>query len=110
MPVVFNWMDTAAEWSEVVDALYRALPYDVRKNYKSAIDEAGDITGGIGGPGREIEATHIKLQALWNNLDRMDGEQAVVNLLVNAVEDMAIGETERRKGDLFNRLRGEYKR
>jgi len=106
VPQVFEWLDKFSEFSEIVDALYKALPSHVRRNYSAAIDEAGDMFGGIGGGGREADATHIKLYALWRHMDELDGEQAAANILVNMAEDMAIGETEQRKGALFDAIRG----
>lgn len=105
-PRLFEWLERFSEFADVVNALYEALPADVRRRYDPAIQRQGDLLGGIGGGGRQAEATNIKLQALWNNLGQLDGQQAAANLLVNMVEDMAVGATEGARGDLFNRIRG----
>lgn len=105
-PIIFSWLDTVSEFSDVVDAVYRALPAHVRRNYTRAIKRQGDAFGGLGGGARQADAIDIKLEAIWKHRHELDGEAAAANLLVNAVEDMAIGETERQRGRLFNRARG----
>lgn len=106
-PAITQWLDQISEVSDVIDAIYRALPPDVRSRYKAAIDAQGDAFGGIGGGGRQSEGAIIKLRAIYNNHHRLDAEQMAANLFDMWAQDMAVGLTEGNKGRLFSRIRGE---
>lgn len=103
---LFKALDAVSESAEVVDAIYQALPKDVRKRWEKAlfpdarwikdkrsgkwvqvgVDRAGDNFGqyGIGG-------ADWKLRVLWHNWHKVDVEQAVKNIIKNELTDKIIG-------------------
>lgn len=88
----FKVLDQLSEAADVVDAVYEALPEDVKKRWKcnggrGPVDNFGQY--GIG-------HADCKLQALWHNWHRVDGEQAVVNILKNQLEDWIYGNIHKR--------------
>lgn len=82
----FKAMDWASEASDIVDAVYQALPDDVRRRWdrpdRGALDQMGQY--GIGG-------ADWKLQALWHNWHRLDVEKALENIVKNQLEDAVYG-------------------
>lgn len=103
---LYSALDAASETAEVVDAVYEALPDDVRKRWEKAmfpgarwikdkqtgkwvkvgVDRPGDNFGqyGLGG-------ADWKLRALYYNWHRVDLEQAVKNIIKNELQDRIIG-------------------
>jgi hypothetical protein len=78
-------LDLTSESAEVVDAIYRALPKDVRKKWDRPERSADNIGQyGIGG-------ADWKLQALYHNWHKVDVAKAIKNILVNELEDRIIG-------------------
>jgi len=65
----------AGEYCDRVDAMYEALPKHVRLPYRS---------------GKPI-ACHEKTAVLLRNLHLLDVEEAIINLVVNEIEDRIIG-------------------
>lgn len=82
---LYKALDAASESAEVVDAVYDALPDDVKKRWKRE-DRPGDNFGqyGLGG-------ADWKLQALYYNWHRVDVVQAIKNIIKNELQDRVIG-------------------
>lgn len=103
---LYKVLDAASEGAEIVDAVYDALPADVRKRWEKerfpdahwvkdkntgkwvrvGIERPGDNFGQYG-----IDGADWKLQALYYNWHRVDYEQAVVNIFKNELSDKVIG-------------------
>ncbi|PQM29548.1 hypothetical protein CVO77_01110 [Sphingopyxis lindanitolerans] len=103
---LYKALDAVSESAEVVDAIYQALPADVRKRWEKAmfpdarwikdkrsgkwvrvgVDRPGDNFGqyGIGG-------ADWKLRALYYNWHKVDVVQAVKNIIKNELTDKIIG-------------------
>lgn len=83
---VFHALDVLSEYSELVDAFYDALPADVRNRWdrdsRGLIDQAGQYG---------IDGADWKLQALWYNWHRVDGPQALKNIVANEYQDRILG-------------------
>lgn len=83
---LFKGLEAISEMAEVVDALYDALPSDVRARWdrkgRGLVDQAGQYG---------IDGADWKLQALYYNWSKVDGAQAVKNLINNAVQDKVHG-------------------
>lgn len=82
---VYAALDKASEGAEIVDALYDALPDDVKRRWDRP-DRVGDNFGQYGPGGADW-----KLQALYYNWHRVDVEQALKNIIKNHLEDKIIG-------------------
>ncbi len=96
---MFEAIDYISEASEVVDALYQALPKDVRKRWNRP-DRPGDNAGQYG-----IDGADYKLQALWHNWSKLDVNEAIKNVLYNQLEDKLYGEAYRARNNLTGRGR-----
>lgn len=83
---VFAALDVVSEASEVVDAIYDALPDDVKKATKQKgrglIDQAGQYG---------IDGADWKAQAIWDNFDKVDWNKALSNVIANEIQDQALG-------------------
>lgn len=91
----FAIADAMSESAEVVDALYEALPEDVKKRWErdrkisnadagrhALIDQAGQYG---------IDGADWKAQAVFHNFHKIDGAEALRNIIANQVEDKLIG-------------------
>ena len=84
---LYRALDRASESAEVVDAIYQALPADVRKRWeRGRSDRPGDNFGQYG-----LSGADWKLQALWYNWDKVDPVEAVRNIIKNELTDRIIG-------------------
>ncbi len=89
---LFRALDRISESAEVVDAVYEALPDDVKRRWERGrqsrrfLDQAGQYG---------IEGADWKLEALYHNWHRVDVRQAMKNILQNHVEDKIIGGAQR---------------
>lgn len=81
-------LDSVSEWAEVIDALFEALPEDVRKRWEKDRPKRGlvDQAGQYG-----IDGADWKAQALFWNLHKLDMQQAVINIIENHLEDKLYG-------------------
>ena len=81
---VFRALDKVSEASEIVDAIWRALPENARspQRKRGLIDSAGQYG---------IDGADWKLAQIWMNIDDVDWQQAIRNILANEVEDRIIG-------------------
>lgn len=79
-------LDAISEGAEVVDAIYDALPDDVKRKWdrkgRGLIDNAGQYG---------IDGADWKLKALWHNWDKVDIDQAARNILANHIQDSVLG-------------------
>lgn len=110
---LYRALDTASERAELIDAIYDALPDDVKDRWsRGRENRIGDQFGQYG-----LEGADWKLQALWHNWHRLDVAQAVENIVKNAIEDEVIGAISRRlprntvnafDGYLYNDRTGRY--
>lgn len=78
----------ALEAVELVDALWEALPKEVRE---ATPKTARTRKGAIIGRDRPYSSAYDKALHLWRNLDKLDIEQAVLNVIKNYIEDMILG-------------------
>lgn len=84
---VADFLDFVSESAEVVDAVYQALPDDVKKRWsKGRKERPGDSMGQYG-----LDGADWKLQAIYHNWEKIDGAQAVANVLANEFEDRVYG-------------------
>lgn len=85
---LFRALDWISEAAEVVDALYDALPADVKARWGRGRDGRGfvDQAGQYG-----IDGADWKLQALYHNWHKVDVPLAIKNIVKNGVEDKVIG-------------------
>lgn len=82
-------LDKLSEAAEVVDAVYEALPADVRarwEKYNKRKEMKGDQMGQYG-----IDGADWKLKAIWYNWHRLDAKEAIINIAKNEVEDKLYG-------------------
>lgn len=86
--LLFRALDNISEKAEIVDAIYDALPSDVKRRWSKGRDGRGfiDQAGQYG-----IDGADWKLQALWHNWSKVDVEQAAKNIIKNYIEDKIIG-------------------
>lgn len=103
-----KWVDNASEAAEVVDAVYEALPDDVRKAWEKkqgahwvrdkktgkwkwyVPSRPGDQYGQYG-----VDGADWKLRAIWYNYDKIDVEAALINIAKNHLSDSVIGRIKR---------------
>ena len=84
---LYKALDAASEAAEVVDAIWDALPKDVKKRWKECkVNRMGDSFGQYG-----PDQADCKLRALYHNWHRVDVEQAVKNMIKNELQDRVIG-------------------
>jgi len=88
-PIVGRVVSPVTEAADVIQAVYDALPWDVRRDaYRSCV--------AAGGSGRECMTPQRKLEVVYDNADKIDIEKAVKNIGVDIMEDAYIGELSRR--------------
>lgn len=88
--IVLSILDKVSEGAEVVDALFDALPKEVKDRWgnckpvksRGLIDQAGQYG---------IDNADCKLRALWHNWEKVDLEEAVENIVTNVIEDAIAG-------------------
>lgn len=103
---LYKALDAVSESAEVVDAVYDALPKEVRKRWEKerfpdarwvrdkntgkwervGVERPGDNFGQYG-----IDGADWKLQALYYNWHKVDVEQAIKNIIKNELSDRVIG-------------------
>ena len=103
---LYKALDAVSESAEVVDAVYDALPADVRKRWEKerfpdarwvrdkntgkwervGVERPGDNFGQYG-----IDGADWKLQALYYNWHKVDVEKAIKNIIKNELSDRVIG-------------------
>lgn len=84
--------DAISEGSEVVGALFEALPKEVQKRWKcdrkaAFIDSAGQYG---------IDNADCKAKALWHNFHQLDIVEGIRNIIANQLEDKMIGALHKR--------------
>lgn len=87
---LYRILGEVSEGAELVDAVYDALPADVKRRWDRP-DKRGDQFGQYG-----IEGADWKLRALWYNWHRVDVAQAAKNIIKNNLSDKVIGDIQRR--------------
>lgn len=103
---LYKALDWASEKAELIDALWDALPDDVKKRWSKGRRTTGEQFGQYG-----TEGADWKAQALWHNWHRVDLEQAARNIIKNYVEDSMIGATQKHMPrNLVNALQRELPR
>lgn len=87
---IYDAVDYISEKAEIVDAIYDALPEDVKKRWEKGRKTKGrgmaDQAGQYG-----IDGADWKSQAIWHNWEKIDMEVAFRNIVKNHVEDAVIG-------------------
>lgn len=103
---LYKALNAVSESAEVVDAVYDALPADVRKRWEKerfpdarwvrdkntgkwervGVERPGDNFGQYG-----IDGADWKLQALYYNWHKVDVEKAIKNIIKNELSDRVIG-------------------
>ncbi len=99
---VAGLLDRISEGAEVIDAIYQALPKDVRKRWEKGrdLDRQGDAMGQYG-----IAGADWKFQAIWHNVLKIDPNKALKNILLNELSDKLYGAAHKARGDLTGRGR-----
>ncbi len=105
--VVAGLLDRISEGSEVIDAIYQALPADVRKRWEKDrdLDRQGDAAGQYG-----LSGADWKVQAIWHNVLKIDVAKALTNILLNELSDKLYGAAHMAKSDLVYRGRKRKRR
>lgn len=85
--MMYKALDKMSEGAEIVDAMYEALPDNVKKRWKC--DRSAPFIDNAGQYG--IDNADCKSAALWHNFHKMDVDKAVKNIIKNEVEDRAYG-------------------
>jgi hypothetical protein len=97
--IVAKILDGISEGSEVIDAVYQALPEHIRteweKTHKPPKERPGDQAGQYG-----IDGADWKLPAIYKYWKHLDAGKAVTNILKNEAEDRAYGAYHKAKNDL----------
>jgi hypothetical protein len=95
-------LDRVSEGSEVIDAIYQALPADVRKRWEKGrdLDRQGDNAGQYG-----LAGADWKIQAIWHNVLKIDPSDALRNILLNELEDKLYGAAHKARSRLTSRGR-----
>lgn len=89
---LYKALDGISEAAEIVDAVYDALPDDVKRRWgrnrptAAFLDQAGQYG---------IDGADWKLRAIYYNVDKIDGQKAVTNIIKNHLEDKVIGGMQR---------------
>ena len=81
-----QFLASASEAGDVVDAVFRALPDDVQRRWSR-----GRAKGPLGGQYESLNDVSWKLEAIWHNWDKLDGGETVANILANEFEDRILG-------------------
>lgn len=89
---LYRAVDRISENAELVDAMYDALPDDVKKRWEKGRKKRGPVDS-FGQYG--VDGADWKLQALWHNWHKMDAVEAVKNIVKNQLEDTIIGNINR---------------
>jgi hypothetical protein len=99
---VAGLLDRISEGSEVVDAIYQALPADVRKRWEKDrdLDRQGDAAGQYG-----LAGADWKIQAVFWNVPQIDVNKALTGILLNELSDKLYGAAHKARGDLTGRGR-----
>lgn len=85
--MLYKALDAASEAAEIVDAVWDALPDDVKKRWKECkVNRMGDSFGQYG-----PDQADCKLRALYHNWHRVDVEAAIKNIIKNELQDRVIG-------------------
>ena len=95
-------LDFVSESAEVVDAVYDALPDDVKKRWEKGRESRGlaDQAGQYG-----IDGADWKAKAIWENRDKIDYSEAIKNIVQNQVEDQLYGAAYSARDDIQGRGR-----
>lgn len=93
-----------SEGADLVDAVYEALPDDVKKRWgKGRKDRPIDNWGQYG-----ISGADWKLQAIYHNYHKLDFSEAAKNILLNELEDQAYGRAYGARDKLRPRNLGKF--
>ncbi len=100
-------LDRISEGSEVIDAIYKALPKDVRKRWEKGRDLNRDFdqAGQYG-----VSGADWKVQAIFWNVTKIDVNTALRNILLNELTDKLYGAHYKAKNDLTGRGRKRPRR
>lgn len=94
---IMKGLDDISETAEIIDAIYGTLPEEIREQYeqdgRGLIDQAGQYG---------IDGADWKLQALYENWDRIDPNEAWKAIAKNIVEDQIHGLKNRHLPPGFN--------
>ncbi len=95
-------LDRISEGSEVIDAIYKALPKDVRKRWEKGRDlnRQGDQDGQYG-----VSGADWKVRAIWHNVTKIDVNTALRNIVLNELSDKLYGASHKARGELTFRGR-----
>lgn len=99
---LFKTLDMVSEGGDRVDAVFQALPKDVREKWERKFRKYGPTGGALsvdkaGQYG--IDNADWKLRALWHNWSKVDAVAAATNLAKNEIEDKLYGRAFRARKD-----------
>ena len=83
-------MDRISESSEIVDAVFRALPQDVQDRWSAGRPDQRNMFGDQAGQ-YGVGGADWKLEALWHNWHKVDVPTAIANIIKNEAEDKLYG-------------------
>ena len=86
---LFAALDVVSEAAEVVDAFYEALPQHIKDEAEANARADGGLIDNAGQYG--IDGADWKGQAVWDNWDLVDIDQALKNVVVNEMQDKFLG-------------------
>lgn len=94
---VVRGINSATEYCDFVDALYDALPQEIRDRVEA---DRGKLPEWFHrSPGMNVPC-HVKAQAVWENLNALDGHKALTNLALNQVIDFVFGRAGKAAGEV----------
>lgn len=91
---VLKRLDEVSELSEIVDAMFEALPKDIRRKWERKYARHKNLADQAGQYG--IDGADWKMQALWHNWHSLDVNRAWKNIAKNLFEDQIYGQIHKR--------------
>ena len=91
---VLSWVNPYTEFCDIVDALYKALPKDLRWQHKLSFWKRGLRT----------PRCQDKAVLVYDHFDKIDISDAIANLIENEAEDRFWGQLSKRQGRSWREL------
>ena len=92
----------ASEGADAVDAIWDALPDEVKRTSKSGVARKGAMIG----QGTRYATTIDKFMAIYRNIGRLSLSKAAKNLLINHIVDKIIGTMSAKGADKLRKQLG----
>lgn len=92
--LLFQALNNVSEWAEIIDAIWDALPDDVKEKMpkRGLLDNAGQYG---------IDGADWKMKQIYKHHDQIDWNKAFANIIANQLEDKIIGFVEGRVSKVY---------